>query len=354
MMTKTFRTTVSAIVSTFVITAIPSIAVSETVKPNNPTIATIKKMMAGDRACYVEMVDLQGKSSTQFAGFSICEQEKQFVGQRVQLTYTVGKILAASCRGNIDCGKTDSVMLITKMRFAGATAGTPPPSFQPIAAATIQPQAFTFTSGKKEQGFPAYKQATGTIPTVTAGPNPAVLKQVQAAIDPKAVLGESLKELETEFKATGWLSTLTYQVDYNKNSIVALTYTKEGVGAYPSTFKFYVAVDLQTGKVIKAVDLFTPESLENVADMINQSMQKRIQTAIAKNANQDTDLKSRLSGKQFKPENLNTFVLGEKGITFIYDFDFPHVIQALAPDGKFFLSYAELQPSVKPIGRLGR
>jgi hypothetical protein len=354
MMKKTFRDIVSAIVTTFVITTMPSIAVSETAKLNNPTIATVKKMTAGDRACYVEMVDLQGKSSTQFANFSICEQEKQFIGQRVQLTYTVGKILAASCQGNIDCGKTDSVMLITKIRAPGATAGTLPPSFRPIAAATIQPQAFTFTRGKKEQGFPAYKQATVMIPTVTAGPNPAVLKQVQAAIAPKAVMGESVKELESDFQTAGWLSTLTYQVDYNKNSIVALTYTKEGVGAYPSSFKFYVAVDLQTGKVIKVADLFTPEGLEKVADTINQSMQKRIQTAIAKNANQDTDLKSRLSGKQFNVENLNTFVIGEKGITFIYDFDFPHVIQALAPDGNFFLSYAELQPSVKPIGRLGR
>jgi hypothetical protein len=354
MMTKSLRHAAYTIVTTLMVTTIPSPVLSETPKLNHPTIATVKKMTAGDRACYVEMVDPQGKLSTQFASFDICEQDKKFIGQRVQLTYTAGKILAASCQGDVDCGKTDSVMLITKMRFAGATAGTLPPSFRPIAAATIQPQAFTFTRGKKEQGFPAYKQATVMIPTVTAGPNPAVLKQVQAAIDPKAVLGESVKELETEFKTTGWLSTINYTVDYNKNSIVQLTYTKEGVSAYPSTFKFYVAVDLQTGKVIKVADLLTPEGLKKVADTINQSMQKRIQTAIAQNANQDTDLKSRLSGKQFQVENLNTFVIGEKGITFIYDFDFPHVIQALAPDGKFFLSYPELQPSVKPIGRLGR
>jgi hypothetical protein len=353
MMQKTFRYTVLAIVTTLMVTTIPSPVLSETPKLNNPTIATVKKMTAGDRACYVEMVDPQGKLSTQFASFDICEQDKKFIGQRVQLTYTAGKILAASCQGDVDCGKRDSVMLITKMRLAGATAGTLPP-FQSPTAATIQPQTLTFTRGKKEQGFPAYKQATLRIPSITAGPNATVLKQVQAAIDPKNVLGESVKELETEFKSTGWLSSVTYQVDYNKNSIVQLTYTKEGVGAYPSTFKFYVAVDLQTGRVVKVADLFTPEGLEKVADSINQSMQKRIQTAIAKNANQDTDLKSRLSGKQFQVENLNTFVIGEKGITFIYDFDFPHVIQALAPDGKFFLSYTELQPFLKPIGRLGR
>ncbi len=354
MMIKPFRDTISAIVATCVLTAIPKVAVSETVKPNNPPIATVKKMTAGDRACYVEIVDLQGKPSTQFASFPICEQDQRFLNQRVQITYTVGKIVAASCQGNIECGKTDSVMLITKMRLAGATAGNRPSSFRPIAAATIQPQEFTFTRGKKESGFPDYKQATVVIPKMTTGPNLAVLQQVQAAIDPKAVLGESLKELETEFQTTGWLSTLTYQVDYNKNSIAALTYTKEGVGAYPSGFRFYVAVDLQTGKVIKAADLFTPEGLEKVAARINELMQKRIQNAIAQNSNQDTDLKSRLSGKQFKVENLNTFVIGEKGITFIYDFDFPHVIQALAPDGQFFLSYTELQPSVRPIGRLGR
>ncbi len=353
-MTKPFLSTLSTIATTLVLTSIssiiPSIALADA-KPDHPRLATIKRLTSGDRACYVEIVDLQGQLSTQFAEFSIC-QEKRFIGERAELTYKPGNILAASCQGNVDCGKTDPVMLITKMRLAGATSGKLPP-FQ-SAIATIESKTFTFTRGKKEQGFPDYKQATVKVPTITHGPNPMVLKRVQTAIAPKQVLGESLQELESEFQQSGALSSLRYQVNYNKNSIVHLTYIKETVTAYPSTFRHYVAVDLQTGKVMTATDLFTPAGIEKMTAKINQSLQKRIQKTIAEKGTSDSDLKTRLAGKQFKPQNLNTFVIREKGITFIYDFDFPHVIRALAPDREFVFNYHELQPFFKAGVRLGR
>jgi len=41
------------------------------------------------------------------------------------------------------------------------------------------------------------------------------------------------------------------------------------------------------------------------------------------------------------------------GVTFLYDAGFPHVIQALQPDGRYFFSYAVLRPHIKSSGPLG-
>ncbi|WP_190553155.1 hypothetical protein [Trichocoleus sp. FACHB-591] len=87
-------------------------ALGSTATASQPPIATIQRLTAGDRACYVELKDDSGKTSTEFAEFNICEQ--QLVGKRVRLTYESGNILAEACQGNLDCGKSETVMLISR------------------------------------------------------------------------------------------------------------------------------------------------------------------------------------------------------------------------------------------------
>lgn len=77
-----------------------------------PTVGTIRQLTAGDRACYVDLVDDAGQSSTQYANFEICEQD--LVDRRVSLTYEVGNILAASCQGDVDCEQSNTVTLISQ------------------------------------------------------------------------------------------------------------------------------------------------------------------------------------------------------------------------------------------------
>jgi hypothetical protein len=79
---------------------------------NQPSTAIVKSLTAGDRACYVELMDSKGKVSTQFAEFEICEQK--LVGKRVKLTYKSGNIQATSCQGDPECTASEKVMLIIK------------------------------------------------------------------------------------------------------------------------------------------------------------------------------------------------------------------------------------------------
>ena len=57
---------------------------------------------------------------------------------------------------------------------------------------------------------------------------------------------------------------------------------------------------------------------------------------------------------RFGADDLNRFRLDEKGVTFVYDFGFPHVSEALEPSGEYFLSWEELRPYVEPGGPLSR
>ena len=112
--------------------------------------------------------------------------------------------------------------------------------------------------------------------------------------------------------------------------------------------------------VIKAADAFNPDSLATLAEMANQKLKaetrERIKEAEAgkdSDADQKSSLKDQLEQLTFTVENLDEFSVNDKGLTFLYDAGFPHVIQALQPDGRYFFSSAELRPYIKRNGPLG-
>jgi hypothetical protein len=108
--------------ATLVVSALLIAALGPKATADQPPVATIQRLTAGDRACYVELVDDGGQTSTEFAAFEICEQD--LVGKRVSLTYEAGNILAEACQGDPDCGQSETVMLITKVETLAETAPT--------------------------------------------------------------------------------------------------------------------------------------------------------------------------------------------------------------------------------------
>ena len=56
----------------------------------------------------------------------------------------------------------------------------------------------------------------------------------------------------------------------------------------------------------------------------------------------------------FEVGNLNRFSISDKGVTFIYDYGFPHAIQALQPDGRYFFTWKDIKGHVKTAGLFGR
>lgn len=132
---KSLRVSATVVTSALLATAFGLDATAD-----QPPVATIQRLNAGDRACYVELTAANGETSTEFADFEICEQD--LVGKRVRLTYESGNILAESCQGNPDCGQSETVMLITQVEVL-SPINAPPVNAPPVNAPPANAPATT-------------------------------------------------------------------------------------------------------------------------------------------------------------------------------------------------------------------
>jgi len=165
--------------------------------------------------------------------------------------------------------------------------------------------------------------------------------------------------LEENLKDDDWLTSLDYQVIYNKNNILDIRLAMEGVGAYPDTSYLYMVFDLRTGKEVAVEDLFA--QLPRLRNMIRAKMKSQ-ENALGREVKKELALhRSFESGAEYYPppeklelKSLEGFSVSDRGVTFLYDYGFPHVSQALQPPGKFFFSWAQLKPLIRRDGLLAR
>ena len=232
---------------------------------------------------------------------------------------------------------------------------TPVPALLPSALSDrvlITPQTVRLMRGKSGDAYPGDKLATVHYPKIGGIKNSGVLAKVQAAVSLKTVIGRSLEELRADLQEDYWLTEIGYVVNYNQNFLLDLTYTIAGVGAYPSQYENHVTVDLKTGKTLRSHDLFKREFLGVIAVKVDQMMQADITRAIAAMDKDGGDIRSYLSQARFRIKQVDAFTLSDTGVTFRYDFDFPHVIKAAEPQGRYFFTYAQLKPYIRPDGPL--
>ena len=84
-------------------------------------VGTLKELQNGDRACYV-VVDTDAGEQSIEGDFELCpggaQDASALIGQRVTWTTEKANVLAASCEGDVDCGKSDEVDLIKTLSAA--------------------------------------------------------------------------------------------------------------------------------------------------------------------------------------------------------------------------------------------
>jgi hypothetical protein len=222
----------------------------------------------------------------------------------------------------------------------------------------VQSKTVQLVRGKPGQDYPRYKKATIKYPQVTGLSNAAVIQKVQGAISLKTVFDSSVEEFREEFETqSGWLSEISFKVNYNKNFLLDITFTQSGAAAYPSSFNRGVVVDLRTGKTLVAADIFKSESLNSLATMVDRVLRSRMQQKIAELRNsrdpESADfVEEQLDRKTFRVRDLNQFSVSDQGITFIYEYGFPHVALAAEPSGRFLFTYQQLKPYLKSEGAL--
>ena len=185
---------------------------------------------------------------------------------------------------------------------------------------------------------------------------PAALRRLKSGTDYWRTFETKLAD---NLKDDHWLSSFDYVLKYNKHNILDIWLTMEGVGAYPDGETKYLVFDTRTGNKVDFPDLFASDRMPNLLSKI-RAVIKRHESAIKDQEVLET-LESYLETEpEFhpKPDQIEykdlDFTIGDKGVTFLYDYNYAHVVQALEPTGEFFLSYPELKPFIRPEGLLAR
>jgi hypothetical protein len=240
------------------------------------------------------------------------------------------------------------VVLLASLGYAAAPAVAVVPDG--MSSVVIQKRRIVLVrTGKIARDFPERKRATVSYPVIKGPVNSAVLRKVRSMLEIKNIFGISL----AEYRSDAWLSEFDYKVNYNRDFILDITFTQDGVGAYPDGSSKHFAINLKNGSLIRAKDVFNSSALDTLTRLVDEKLQAEIQQTIKDNPDDREAAASSLKDLKFKRSNLNDFSVSDKGLTFLYDAGFPHVIKALQPVGEYFFSYAELKSYIKREGLLG-
>jgi len=205
---------------------------------------------------------------------------------------------------------------------------------------------------RRPKPIASYKRTFTVIRPKVKAATPALSKKIETAISYEKVSELNIKEETTEVQ---WLEEADYIVNYNKNGILDITLTVTGTGAYPSTFNKTVVIDLKTGNRITPTMVFN--NIVGLTVKGKKAQEKEVKQALIDIKKEEPDFEdpaSMFGSTDYKSENLNEFSVSDKGVTFIYDYGFPHVAQALQPNGRYFFTWRELKGHIKPAGLFGR
>jgi len=210
--------------------------------------------------------------------------------------------------------------------------------------------------GKEVRDSPERKRAIVRYPIVRGLSDAAVQRRIQNTLTMKSVFDHTLEE----FRRDPGFIEFDYEVNYNKNYLLDITFSEEYVGAYPETGRKHLLINLKNGKVVRAADAFNPNSFKTLAGLVDKKLKEEVAELIQETEDDKSSdneskswVKSELRKLQIGVKNLDDFSGNDKGVTFLFEAAFPHAIQALEPDGKYFFTYAELRSYIKRSGPLG-
>ena len=85
--------------------------------PPSAPVYTLRRLVTGDRACYVDLQPVDAEIETRLADFGVCAQAEveDLVGQPVQIEVGEADVMAESCEGDPECTDFETVELITRL-----------------------------------------------------------------------------------------------------------------------------------------------------------------------------------------------------------------------------------------------
>ena len=216
---------------------------------------------------------------------------------------------------------------------------------------TITPKHIKIVrTGKFARDVPSRKIATIRYPIVSGLRDQTILRKVRSLLHYENVFDTSLKE----YREWNWLDEFDYVVNYNANYILDVTFTQVGTAAYPDSQSKTIVINLETGNVLKARDIFVEARFPELAKAVDEKLQAEVAELIkAANGHEDgPSIIEALKDLKFEVKHLDDFSISKDGVTFLYDAGFPHVHEAFNPNGHYLFPYATLHSFIKPGGLL--
>lgn len=231
--------------------------------------------------------------------------------------------------------KTRILLLITVVIGLAAMA--------PAQSVVVTKKKVTYTRPKP---ITKYKKTfVVNYPKIKAA-NAALSRRIEVAIAYEKAFPFNLQE---EINEIQWLEEADYTVLYNKNGILNVELSIQGTAAYPDGSTKSMVVDTKTGKRVLPGEVFT--YLNGLIDMAKAAQKAEITKAIEEIKNnkdwEEPEPERLFETADFTQENLKGFSISDKGVTFHYDYGFPHVIQAMAPNGEYTFTWAQMKPYIR-------
>ncbi len=147
-----------------------------------------------------------------------------------------------------------------------------------------------------------------------------------------------------------------YKVNYNDNGLLDITFHWKLILGHLYEEFYTVVIDVNAGSRVTSQGAF--KNTSGLLAMIKKAQQLESKQAIAQmKANSKvyamcSFLKREFRGK-FSARNLNNFSISDKGITFIYNYNREHLCADAYPKGRYFFTWKEVKPFIKPAGPFG-
>lgn len=200
--------------------------------------------------------------------------------------------------------------------------------------------------------------APGEAPT--AGFMPIVEGAAAARAMPSLTFKALLGEDETELIG-GTITALDFDVVLDDARLLTLAITEDTMGAYPSSNVLTDTLDWTTGKKIGA-EAFAADKKAALAKLLDKRVhdawkakRKELARAPAKPGECGPDVVQGFmdgAGPSFTVAMLDGVQATKSGLSFAFDFGFPHVVLACSPEVDLSISWADAATFVDPKGPL--
>jgi hypothetical protein len=187
--------------------------------------------------------------------------------------------------------------------------------------------------------------------------SPTAAEKIKEALSLEVLEGmgaEEIREWEAQTGICQGFCGHSFDTIYDRHCIFSIKRMAEYNGAYPTEVWTYHHFDKRTGNKLKATDLFIESKLDSIVAECNEAIAITIESDRKEVAAEDLAEFDELiqSRPPFTKENLNEFYISKYGITFVYDFEFPHVRWDLEPSGELFVLDETMRGWIKPNGPL--